>query len=282
MENPFEQSAPDDYLERIHAFARDLAYGVAVGLWGSKFFVNSNGNEENWKAEVKRVGGQTDPFFKLKTTKWENKQPPLSTLISFGYLATDDPPPKFQGSTVQSPLSLPGRDFFLTSKAFALLERPLTPPSIFISYKRNESSALGLLIEARLKLIDRNIQVFIDKLLEPGDKWHSELEEKVRQCHYFICLLGPKTLGSEYVRREIWWALEEADKGNCVIIPVCHNEYNFGSELPDELHEQRAEIEPLLARLNTNNGATVFPERAEEYELAMIKIINKLGYSTIA
>ncbi len=33
MDNPFEQPAPTDVLEKVRAFARDLAYGAATGLW---------------------------------------------------------------------------------------------------------------------------------------------------------------------------------------------------------------------------------------------------------
>ncbi|MGQ9887991.1 MAG: toll/interleukin-1 receptor domain-containing protein [Aggregatilineales bacterium] len=109
----------------------------------------------------------------------------------------------------------------LTLRAFDLLRTPVTPPTIFISYRRNTSSALSLLIEARLKLVDRNINVFIDKLLEPGDEWHAELEARVRQSRYFVCLLAPKSLESKFVPNEITWALNEKQKrSDFLIIPT--------------------------------------------------------------
>ena len=37
MDNPLEQPAPDDPIERVHAFARDLAWGAVNGKWGSSF-----------------------------------------------------------------------------------------------------------------------------------------------------------------------------------------------------------------------------------------------------
>ena len=33
MDNPLEQPAPDDPIARVHEFARDLAWGVALGMW---------------------------------------------------------------------------------------------------------------------------------------------------------------------------------------------------------------------------------------------------------
>ncbi len=157
----------------------------------------------------------------------------------------------------------------------------MSPPALFISYKRSESSALGLLVEARLKLADSNINVFIDKELEPGDKWHGRLEKEVRQRPFFVCLLGPTSLGSPYVRNEIRWALDEAEKSDTLIIPICHNNYLFDAELHPDLTNDAEEIDALVAQLAVNNAIVVNPENAEEYELAMLKLLNRLGYSNI-
>lgn len=262
MENPLELPPPDDPIQQIHALARGLAYGAANRIWGATFLIDPN--DEDWWD----FSSGSDQFNEY-LGKWGHSRPPADLMISFGYFSILQW--KQHGSY----------DCLLTPKAFALLEKPISPPSVFISYKRDESSALGLLIESRLKLVDSHIGVFIDKLLEPGDKWHAQLEEKVRQSRYFVCLLAPKSLGSKYVRNEIRWALDAAETGDAIIIPVCHNGYRIGDKLPEELQENADEIEPLLDRLSANNAVTIYPESAEEYELAIIKLLNKLGYSNV-
>lgn len=226
--------------------------------------------DETWNAATKYVGGEIDPFVKYSRDKWKDRIPNSDLLRVFGYFELLDLRPNNT------------RIYLLSPKAFALLNRPATPAKVFISYKRDESSALGLLIESRLKLVDSSIGVFIDKLLEPGDKWHERLEEKVRQSRYFVCLLAPKSLGSKYVRNEIEWALDESEKSGTIIIPICHNGYSLGSELHKDLRQDAGEINALIKKLSVNNAIPINPESAEEYELAMIKLLSKLGYSNIS
>jgi len=256
MNNPFQQSPPDDATQRIHALARDLAYGALYGDWGTQLTFDE---DHNWKDDprLRDAGEFTYNQHKFRV-KWPlHFAPSLKLLISFSYLERE-------GESGVKGTSLPlETDYVLTPKAFALLEKPSTPPSVFISYKQDQSSALALLIEARLKLKDSNIHVFIDKLLEPGDQWEQRLEENVRQSREFICLIGPETLKSETVLKEINWAIETG----CRIIPICHSGYKPDKSPPQIFHNNQAII--------------INPESAEEYELAMIKLLNSLGYSTV-
>jgi hypothetical protein len=152
----------------------------------------------------------------------------------------------------------------LTSKAFALLDAPITPPNVFISYKQEESSSLALLVEARLKLVERNIHIFIDKLFKGGDNLEGRIRSAIKDCRYFVCLLAPNTLVEpSWVKKEIGWALEE----DCTIIPICHNGFRVGDGFP--------------AELKNDYGIIVEKENAEQYELAMIKLLNSMDYSTI-
>jgi hypothetical protein len=121
-----------------------------------------------------------------------------------------------------------------------------------------------LCVEASLKLKDQNINVFIDKLLNPGEGWEKQLEEAVRQSRYFICLIGPNTLDSVVVRREIAWAHESSER---VVIPLWHNGYKRDQRY-DELF---GDIQAI----------PIHNESAEAYELAIIKLLNRLEYSTI-
>jgi hypothetical protein len=260
IDDPLELPPPDDPIQRVHTLARDLAYGVTQGKWGAliniRIWVEWRLVSDNYHLEG---------YFK---DKWEGKQPAPDLLRAFGYLEL------IERQEYQM-LCL------LTQKAFTLLEQPLSPPSVFISYRRSESSALGLLLEARLKLAASDVNVFIDKALEPGDKWHGRLEKEVRQRPYFVCLLGPTSLGSPYVRDEILWALDQAQLSEVLIIPICHGGYRFDAPLHADVRGDAEAIEALVATLSVNNAIVVNLESAEEYELAVIKLLNRLGYSNI-
>ena len=288
MENPLVLLVPDDPIKRVGEFARDLAYGAINGAWESTIVLHQHGNwshDPTTMIEGKESYSSEEMEF---SSKWADEYPSPSLLFSFGYIERIAergekgimPSPQIYAldEFIPSPFEV---EYVLTPAAFALLEKPVTPPSVFISYRRSESSALGLLIESRLKRADPEINVFIDKELDPGDKWHGRLETEVRQRPFFVCLLGPTSMGSHYVRNEILWALDEADISGTLIIPICHNGYNFGAKLPRKLQKEAVMINPLVQRLSVHNAIPVFPESADEYEQAMVRLLSRLGYSNI-
>ncbi len=156
---------------------------------------------------------------------------------------------------------LEGNKYGLTEKALRLVDEPVTPPNVFISYKRSESSVFALLLEARIKY-ETTATPFLDKSIEPGDDWHPRLEEKVKSCETFICVMGPSTMDSPYVQNEIRWA--QSNGKNNLILPVWHNEY-AGSHPNDTLKGKQAVI--------------VGGENAKNYDSAVNEVLNRLGYS---
>jgi len=235
MLSPLEHSpVPDDLLDQVPALARDLAYGASLGLW-----------ETRLSRHALRSSAEYAPL----RDKWPNP-PSLNLLLSFGYLLRD-------GSEAQGAIPM----YLLAEKAFELLRQPSSPPSIFISYKRSESSALGLLLEARLKLAG-NLNPFIDKNLVPGQDWSAHLERQVRQSRYVILLVGPSTLASPHVQQELAWA---QDSG-AILISVWHN----GARLDESA--------PLA--LQRRHAVRVVEENALSYESAVNQVLNSLGYAT--
>lgn len=278
MENPLELPVPSNPIQRIHDFARDIAYGSIQGYWPSEISVDQNGNWIIIETFRKKVGLFPDEETFLK--KWYPKNlayavaPSFSLLLSFGYLEkigergekviqlnrhTGDfsskkiTPPRFE------------LDYILTSQAFARLDRPATAPSVFISYKQDQSSALALLVESRLKVVDSNISIFIDKNIQPSEDLNVQIATALDNCQHFVCLLGPITLqDSKAVRDEI----EIAMKNGLKIVPICHNGYT---------------VDDLYRNLLNNTKAIVIkpPESAEEYEIAMTRLLISLGYPTV-
>jgi len=249
-DNPLNQPAPASFVERIHTFARDLAYGAVNGLWLEAFIVYVDRFGVTWRSGAYMVhdDNQEHPFYQLIVTKWGGNPPSASLLTAFGYYIELQ-----QGDTYT--------EYILAPKAFELLDTPLAPPSVFISYKRSESSTFGLLIEARLKLLG-NPNPFIDKNLVVGEAWHAQLEERVRDCRYFVILIGRTTLDSPHVLQEVAWA----EKYGKTIISVWHNTAHINENTPDSLR--------------TRHAITVKGESALDYEIAVNQLLNSLGYAT--
>ncbi len=247
MENPHELPAPIDPIERVHAFARDLAYGVAQGWWTSQLNVEIAGKTETWYFDL------TLDFLDMEESflddKWQMRYPSWTLLMSFGYLEQVDMRTQYINYS-----------FLLTEKALRLLEKPSAPPSVFISYKRDQSSPLALLVEARLRLAG-NPNPFVDKLIVAGEGWRERLKGTIEQSKYFVCLVGQETLTSDWVRQEIDWAA----KAGCTLISIWHG-CEMGDDCPAALRERHA--------------ITVTGESAREYETAISELLNALGYAT--
>jgi hypothetical protein len=242
-----KQPPPENSIERIQTLARDLAYGAIQGLWTPKILVLIGPPVEpiTW---LTSEGSNDQHLLAYLSDKWNDQQPAADLLVSFGYFNWLGQ--RESGTNV----------YILTEKAFGLLEKPTSPPSVFISYRRNQSSALGLLIVARLKAVGIE-NPFIDMNIDPGDEWHALLETTVRQSQYVIALIAPGTIESPYVRRELDWALAAP---GVHLIPIWHNGYAGDGDYPEAL--------------SSKNAIRIKEESAEEYELAMIKLLNRLGY----
>lgn len=195
-------------------------------------------------------------------------------LVAFEYLRKSNVDEGYREPTVVF--------YDLTPKAFALLEKPAILPTIFISHKQDQSSALALLIEARLKLQDANIGVFIDRDIPPGENWNGFLKDQLHKSQYVICLLTMETLTSKGVSDEIEWAFEWAKANpDRKIIPICHNGYNFSQGFPENHPRKRIISEDMIQELSNWQAILVEQEKAEYYDFAILKLLNRLGYSNV-
>ncbi len=251
-EDPRELPVPEgaNLLKRVEIFARDLAYGCNVGDWESSFTYYGGGMNV-WTSLVNDPLSEQNSR-RLETyrkNKWNNHHPTANDLSIFEYVVTD------------------GNAYSLTKQAFDLLKQPATPATVFISYRRKESSAFALLVEARLIMVGA-APPHIDKNLKGGEPWRARLQERVESSEYLVCLIGPTTLESDNVKKEIQWAADS----NRLIIPVCHNGQTLKA------------CERVLPQLTASNGHEIKgdPEdhSAADYEAAVNFILNSMGYRT--
>lgn len=246
MDDPRLLPPPENHLDRIHAFALDLAYGFSVGEFPSKYIISGIDTPQTWIGQTGR--SQKDNLDSYLSEKWELAYPHSTELEMLNYI-------QYKEHTERG-----SRIYTLTPKALTLMEQPAKPPTIFISYKRDESAAFGLLIVARLKMAGIT-NPFIDMDIRPGDEWHAYLQKTIQQSEYFVSLLAPTTLDSAIVKQEIEWARQ----ANLQIIPIWHNRFDGYENLPSEL--------------SSKNAIRVKEESAEEYNNAVILLLNRLGYA---
>lgn len=250
--HPFDAPRqPANPMQDALDYAHDLAYGAITGEWGP--VITSFRGSPNFL--------ETERPLNLKfEEKWygEAPYPSLGLLESLGYLE-------------QVPQAQPGQTQFwrIRRQAFDLLKAPFLPARVFISYRRRESSALALLVEARLRNAGVPIEgIFLDKNMTGGERWEARIFREIEQSDYFVCLLGPTTLAEgSWVAREI--ELLRQIRPQATIIPVCHNGMRL-SELP--------------ATLSSSNGYHIGKPQDEEtaldYEMAVNFTLNAMGYRT--
>ena len=156
----------------------------------------------------------------------------------------------------------PRKGYTLTKAAFDLIDEA-EPYNVFISYKRSESSALALLVNTKLK--EHSLIPFVDMALKAGGNWHAELEERIRDCDYFIVLLGEKTLASTMTIKEIEWAIQYEKK----VIPVWHSEFCLSSDKWEYVNPK------VKDAIKQTNAIRVIEESASDYNRAIVELLNR-------
>jgi hypothetical protein len=217
--------------------AKELAEGATEGVWGVEI-------------SIFRGVANEEPVQNYLVQRWADNFPNLGILISNGYLSFNTT------SSQQGTLTI-------TKAAFDLVEE-VEQASIFISYKRSESSAFALLVLARLKMA--GLEPFLDLSLIPGEDWQQGLRERIQQFDYLIAILGKDTLASEVCQQEMNWALE----AGLSIIPIWHNGFKYESSK----WTISAELDAALCKTHT---IRVVEESALAYNNAIVELLNRFG-----
>ncbi|MEO1667959.1 MAG: toll/interleukin-1 receptor domain-containing protein [Chloroflexota bacterium] len=244
LHNPLHDDLPTDPVKRIHRLARDLAWGALNNLW---------------EARVEMRGGR---FVIPRTARagllpeylgrWGDTLPSAMLLSAFGYIDEQ------QGV---SPSGAKVTFGALTQAAFALLNQPVATPQVAISYAPATSSALALLVVARLQLVGV-AHPLLDMNHNPGDELHAEREKDIRHSDYMVALLAPGTLDSDYVVAELLWALESEAVN---VIPVWHDGFAPPHDYPPAL--------------TARNAIRISDETTAAYHGAMVRLLNRMGYA---
>ncbi|MDL1882672.1 TIR domain-containing protein [Anaerolineae bacterium CFX8] len=119
-------------------------------------------------------------------------------------------------------------------------------PQVFISYKRDYSISLALLIREKLK--QQNIDVFVDVTkTDSVGTFPKHLKKELENSDIFICILGYNTLASRWVNIEIQHAYEHKKP----MIPV----------FQEAFVEPSGDCEPHVQQLLEHQGVHILDQR---------------------
>ena len=235
---------PNGDVARVHLLAKDLALGVHRNLWGRNLKFNPN-------SRLKEV--QLLVFYGERWQQRDSLDHDIELLQAHGFADESG---------------------LLTQAAFDLLTE-VAPFDVFVSYKRSESSAFALLVSFRLK--ERGLVPFVDMAINVGEKWYDELHKRIKECDYFIVLLGRNTLKSEMTIQEIKWAIKyreqniEEEVEEKKIIPIWHSGFNI-------THKRWQDVDQAVRdEISANNAIIVQDESASGYNSAIVELLNRFG-----
>lgn len=224
---------PKSPLARVRLLAKELALGAYEGLWSLEIYA--------FRAQV----GDRDVLYYL-TERWQDDHPSFGLLTVMGYLKWND-----------------SNSYIITKAAFDLLDGA-EPANIFISYRRRDSSAFALLVLARLK--QAGLAPFLDMSLVAGEDWQQGLRQRLQSYDYVVLLIGPDTLASGEVIREIEWAID----AKVQVIPIWHGGFVYQPGMFD----LPAAVAHLL---QTTHTIRVLEESAVGYNNAVVELLNRFG-----
>lgn len=242
---------PANPAARCRLLAIELAEGLSHGLFPADI-----PKPEEPHSTMRQPRGQRTFLERYFIERWQGRPPDFSLMQISGYLV----PSQRQGF------------YTITKAALDLLERQIASTvKVFISYRRQDSSAFALLLYERLKIV--GVDVFLDmKELKPSKEgWLKDIEASIRERTYFIILLSQNTLFSEYVRTEVEFAFAY----DCQIIPIWHNGFRFAPD-PEQLQKIPATYRTLLG---DTHALVVEKENPEQYDIVVQRLFRDLDIS---
>jgi hypothetical protein len=243
-----QRDLPVSPMGRVKTLARELAEGALNEVWKT-IFTTKYGKKND---STKERDGSWFTNTVLQTyllKRWNDYYPEVNLLIRMGYL-----------DRLEEGVGTVG----LTNLAFKLV-KDVVPATIFISYKRTESSALALLVAEKLK--NAGLHPFIDMALIPGEDWEAGLKDRIEKSDYLLLLLSNETLKSEVTLKEIGWAMDAGVK----VIPIWHNGFSYKSGTWGNIPVR---IDELLTKTHT---IRVLEENPLAYNTAMTELLNRFG-----
>jgi hypothetical protein len=83
----------------------------------------------------------------------------------------------------------------------------MPPREVFLSHAHRDRAFAGRLVQA---LRRHAVPVWYSPIrLRGAQQWHDEIGRALGRCDWFVLILSPAAIGSEWVKRELFYALQK-------------------------------------------------------------------------
>src|SRR5947199_8125085 len=113
-------------------------------------------------------------------------------------------------------------------------DQPSSPPSVFVSYAREDESYKNDLVK-QLKVLEGQgvISSWHDGLLVAGEQWNETIVKQINAARVILLLISPDFMNSQYIHNvEMKRASERHKAGEVTVIPVLVRNVNSWENEP--------------------------------------------------
>lgn len=129
----------------------------------------------------------------------------------------------------------------------------------FVSYAREDDDFV-LQLAGDLKA--RGVPIWLDQWdIQPGAKWHKEIEQALRECSHFLIVLSPDSVASGEVDNELQFALSRGKQIIPVVYRSCERPFRIHSlQYVDFSHgSYETSLSQLLQLFDSPESASAHP-----------------------
>lgn len=152
------------------------------------------------------------------------------------------------------------------------------PLHIFISYSHKDEQYMEKLKNALIPLTrTKEVTVWADPLIEPGQEWRDEIFDNLDRADIFILLLSQESVASDFVtEKELPRAMEPRDGGPCEIMGVVVKPCSTGLKRL-KLSDQQVVFYNQKAISQTNQRDAAWDHVVKELERVIARIQKRPG-----
>src|SRR5689334_13059236 len=137
-------------------------------------------------------------------------------------------------------------------------------PHLFVSYSRDDFQKVRSVVDAvsdELKARDLPVDVWMDLAnLSPGEQWDLAITDALKSSIGFLFFVSPRSIGSDWVRRELEIAASSRER---LIIPII---LRHSADLPAELAlRQWIDLSEATTRRDIVIAAAAIADAIENY-----------------
>lgn len=163
-----------------------------------------------------------------------------------------------------------------------LTSPPRRPPSVFLSYSRNDREAVRRVAD---RLQDAGIRIWWDELVRPGAAWDDTLVREIQSSDYVLLFVSSSSAPSMYADQAMEVALDEFNNRSITPLPVLLDDAPIPPALSnlqfiDLRDDAELALQRLVGRLQENLEIDFSSLSGLAFEDLVADVLSDLGFTT--